>query len=128
MWISIQIQVISEHGRYLLSVVRSVRLGSFSSFCSAACTGASIGTQTVLQRAMLDDMRLGPYRLCSATFWQLLQLLATFRQQMSNLRYKHINELKFCSCLRLKYCIRVNQAPVYTQYEFMCAHKQASSY
>ena len=27
-----------------VSVVRSVRLGSFSSFCSAACTAASIGT------------------------------------------------------------------------------------
>ena len=27
-----------------VSVVRSARLGSFSSFCSAACTAASIGT------------------------------------------------------------------------------------
>ena len=39
-----------------VSVVRSVRLGSFSSFCSAACTAASIGTLVNSGSTLKDNM------------------------------------------------------------------------
>ena len=39
-----------------VSVVRSARLGSFSSFCSAACTAASIGTLVNSDSTSIDTM------------------------------------------------------------------------
>ena len=39
-----------------VSVVRSARLGSFSSFCSAACTAASIGTLVNSDSTSKDTM------------------------------------------------------------------------
>ena len=39
-----------------VSLVRSARLGSFSSFCSAACTAASIGTLVNSDSTSKDTM------------------------------------------------------------------------
>ena len=39
-----------------VSVVRSARLGSFSSFCSAACTAASIGALVNSDSTSIDTM------------------------------------------------------------------------
>ena len=44
MWISIRRSKGQRFVHAGISVVRSARLGSFSSFCNAACTAASIGT------------------------------------------------------------------------------------
>ena len=37
-----------------VSVVRSARFGSFSSFCSAVCTAASIGTDSTSKDTMIS--------------------------------------------------------------------------
>ena len=47
-----------------VSVVRSARLGSFSSFCSAACTAASIGT-LVRSDSTSKDTMISVYRIVS---------------------------------------------------------------
>ena len=77
-----------------VSVVRSARLGSFSSFCSAAYTAASIGTLVNSDSTSKDTM-ISLSRIVSGLNWSPCTLTFLLKETRCWLS-KRINHMQRC--------------------------------